>query len=73
MGYEGFSKFMVLQTMNPVLNHRYEMYGLALIFTFVYFLKQGRRNYEESLRSVLGASTNRYKHVANVNPTILGA
>ena len=68
MGYEGFSKGWKLQKMNPNHGNKYEFLFLALFFPSIVVLKAARKQNEESIRSALGHSNNRYAAFATVQP-----
>lgn len=63
MGYEGFSKPLALQRMNPIYGNKNEFLALALLFVTVPLLISGRKKNEDGLRREVKA-TNRYAPLA---------
>lgn len=59
MGYEGFSRPLQLQSMNPIYGNRFEFVFLFGLILVIPCLITGRKKNEDGLRSVVKA-TNRY-------------
>jgi hypothetical protein len=59
MGYEGFSRPLALQRMNPITGNRGEFLALFLLIASVPLIIGARKNNEEKLRSYI-KTTNRY-------------
>jgi hypothetical protein len=59
MGYEGFSKSLPLDRMNPVTGNKGEFLFLFFLIALVPIVGYGRKSNEEGLRSIV-KSTNRY-------------
>ena len=68
MGYEGFSKGWKVPKMNPNHGNKWEFLFLAVLFPTLYVLKAARFGNEDSIRSSLGFSNNRYAPLATVKP-----
>ncbi len=60
MGYEGFSKPLPLNRMNPVYGNKNEFLFLFGLIALVPLVKSARKKNEDALRQQEGVATNRY-------------
>ncbi len=63
MGYEGFSKPLPLNRMNPIYGNKNEFLFLFGLILLVPLIKSSRKTNEDSLRSIEGNATNRYEEL----------
>ncbi len=59
MGYEGFSRPLPLDRMNPVYGQRNELFVLLGLFLLVPVIKSARKKNEDALRDI-AKTNNRY-------------
>jgi hypothetical protein len=64
MGYEGFSKPLPLNRMNPIYGNKNEFLFLLGLIAMVPLVKAARKKNEDALRSIEGNATNRYEELA---------
>ena len=63
MGYEGFSKPLPLNRMNPIYGNKNEFLFLFGLILLVPLIKSSRKTNEDSLRVIEGNATNRYEEL----------
>lgn len=64
MGYEGFSKPLPLNRMNPIYGNKNEFLFLFGLIALVPLVKGARKKNEDALRHQEGVATNRFAEVA---------
>ncbi len=64
MGYEGFSKPLPLNRMNPIYGNKNEFLFLLGLVLLVPLVKSARKKNEDALRNIEGTATNRYEELS---------